>query len=248
MNKLPKTLEREPLVDAVFEVRLDQATPLSDVLPGFLLHEFGKAAKVTRLPAADIPFPMRQSDPNLQFAPTQRIELEKFFISVGDRNIVISCKLPYPKWASFKAHIIETMNRIANLDLPGKIERYSVKYVNLIPASTFSDQISKIRMEVSLGDLSVKDQHLSLQVHEKDEDVIHILSVVTGARANMPDNTQAYGVLVDIDSIRNVSIENLASFPDNLEEGLETLRQANKSKFFSCLSAATIEEMGPTYE
>ncbi|WP_442096987.1 hypothetical protein [Rhizobium brockwellii] len=39
MQKLPKVLEREPLVDAIFEVRLKNPSSLADILPGFLYHE-----------------------------------------------------------------------------------------------------------------------------------------------------------------------------------------------------------------
>ena len=95
MQKLPKVLEHEPLVDAIFEVRLNGTAPLVDILPGFLFHELDPKPTVKRLPAAEIPQPMRANDPNLQFAPLSRLEWGKYFISVGNRNIVISCKLPY---------------------------------------------------------------------------------------------------------------------------------------------------------
>ena len=140
MSLLPKQLEHEPLVDAVFEVRLNGVPPLADILPGFLLHDFGKEAKVVRLPAADLPFPMRQDDPNLQFMPIQRVEISGFSILLGDRNVIVSCRLPYPKWPNFKPVILDVMSRVAKIGLPGSIERYSVKNVNLIQAPTYPGQ------------------------------------------------------------------------------------------------------------
>ena len=247
MAKLPQTLAREPLVDAVFEVRMNGAPPLADILPGFLLHEFGKGAKVVRLPAADLPFPMRKEDPNLQFTPIQRVEVEGFSILVGDRNIIVSCKLPYPKWPNFKPTILDIMSRVAKTGLPGSIERYSVKYVNLIQAPTFQEQIKKIAMEIKLGDLEVSSEHVTLQVHRLEDDVVHILSIATGANGQIDGNAVS-GVLVDIDSIRNVDVPDIQTFADGLADGLEALRQSNKMKFFSCLTAETIQEMEPTYE
>ena len=244
MTLLPKTLEHEPLVDAVFEVRLNNSPPLADILPGFLMHDFGSETTVARLPAAEIPFPMRKEDAHLQFAPIQRIEINGFSISVGDRNIIVSCKLPYPKWPNFKPFILDVMSRVAKVNLPGAIERYSVKYVNLIQAPTFQDQIKKIDMDIKLGDLEVSSEHVSLKVHRHEEDVVHILSIVTGAI----DGNHVKGVLVDIDSIRKVNVPDIQTFATNLEEGLESLRQSNKEKFFSCLTKETIKEMGPTYE
>ncbi|SFJ10030.1 TIGR04255 family protein [Jannaschia pohangensis] len=247
MANLPKTLEHEPLVDAVFEVRLSGSLPLADILPGFLLHDIGGGTTVSRLPAAEIPFPMRKEDPNLQFAPIQRVEVDDFFILIGDRNVIVSCKLPYPKWPRFRRFILETIARLGKLDLIGAIERYSVKYVNLIQAPTFQDQIRKISMDIKLGDVEVSSEHVTLQVHRREEDVVHILSVSTGAHGKI-DGRSVSGVLVDIDSIRNVNFPDLKTLSIELEPGLESLRQANKEKFFACLTEETISGMGPTYE
>ena len=234
---LPKTLEREPLVDAAFEVRLNSAQPLADILPGFLLHDLDQATKVIRLPAAEIPFPMRKDDANLQFAPIQRIEIEGFSILVGDRNIIVSCKLPYPKWPNFKPVILDVMSRVAKVDLSGFIERYSIKYVNLIQAPTHQAQIKKIAMDIRLGDLEVSSEQIALRVHRREEDhVVHILSIATGANGQI-DSKPVSGVLVDIDSIRKVNVPDIQTFADNLDGGLEDLKQSNKEQFFSCLTA-----------
>lgn len=245
---LPRELEIEPLVDAVFEVRLSGTAPLADILPGYLLHVLGRDTVLTRLPAADIPRPLRVDNPDLQFAPIQRLEWSKYFIAFGDSNIVISCKLPYPKWANFKSAILEIMRNIAKLELLGNVERYSVKYVNLIQAPTFAEQVQKIRMDIKLGDIQVSDDHMSLQVHRKEGDIVHILSVVTGAQGQMPNGESIFGALVDIDSIREVSSQSFGQLVATFESGLEELRQANKAKFFGCLTDLTIQEMRPKYE
>ena len=245
MQKLPIRLEREPLVDALFEVRVNPSLPLADIIPGFLMHDLGNDARMTRLPAADIPFPIRKQDQNLKYAPLNRIDWGSYSISVGDSNIVIGCKMPYPKWPNFKAAILDILGRIAKLNPEGPVERYSLKYVNLIPATDYTNQIGKVRMNVTLGDLSVSEQHISLQVHEKTADAIHIYNIVTGAHARMDDGKELAGIIVDIDSIRHVSAPSLMALALNFEGGLEALRQENKKKFFSCLTKTTIEEMGP---
>lgn len=248
MQKLPVKLEREPLVDAVFEVRVNLDTSLADVLPGFLMHELGPNLPITRLPAADLPLPVRRQDPKLQFATILRIEWDNYFISCGDRNVVISCKLPYPKWPSFKDAILKIMSHVALLKLKGSVERYSLKYINILDAGDFADQIGKISMNVQLGGIDVKKQQVSLQVHDEFEDIVHIYSIVTGAQARSFDGQQFSGVLVDIDSIRRVDVPSLSVFAADLESGLDELRAENKQRFFNCLKSATIEEMGAIYE
>ena len=250
MQRLPRILEHEPLIDAVFEVRLnkDQTSPLVDILPGFLFHDLDPKPTVKRLSAAEIPQPMRASDPNLQYTPVSRVEWENYFISVGDRNIVISCNLPYPKWPKFKSTILDITTRIAEAGIVGKVERYSVKYVNLIAAPTLGEQIKKIEMTVTLGTVRVSADHVNVKVHRVEGDIVHILSVITGATGKLPGEKEVSGVVVDIDSIRNIDLVDYAIFARDLEPGLEQLRQANKEKFFDCLTKSTIQEMGPVYE
>jgi len=248
MTKLPKTPDREPLVDAVFEVRLGGAPHMSDLLPGVLFGQLDPKPTIQRLPAAEIPQPIRASDPNLVFAPVIRLDWREFTISFGERNLVIGCKLPYPKWPRFKEAILDIVAKVARVGIAGPVERYSLKYVNLIQAPTFAEQVQKIRMEIKLGDVQIDDDHMSLQVHRKEGDIIHILSVVTGAQGQMPDGNVVSGALVDVDSIRAVSVPNFGQFVASFEPSLEELRQANKAKFFGCLTDATIQEMGPIYE
>lgn len=249
MTKLPITLEREPLVDAIFEMRMSGSESFADILPGFLFHELDNPKPtIARLPAAEIPLPMRANDPNLQFAPVLRLDWHQYFISVGDKNVVISCKLPYPKWPNFKAAILDIVSRIVKIDRGGHVQRCSLKYVNLIQAPSFADQVKKIRMDIKLGDVQVENDHMSLQVHRIEDGIVHILSVATGAQGQMPDGRRLIGALVDVDSIRSVGNLPLSQFSAFLESNLESLRQANKVKFFGCLAEATIEEMGPIYE
>ncbi|MGS4991181.1 TIGR04255 family protein [Roseibium sp. RP-7] len=247
--QLPKTLEREPLVDAVFEVRLSDTVPLADILPGYLFHQLKPRPEIKRLPAAEIPLPMRASDPNMQCTPVMRLDWSQYYISFGDRAISISCKMPYPKWAAFKATTLEILNHLSHVEIPGKVERYSVKYVNIIEAATVAEQLSKINLQIKYGPVEVAERdNVNLQVQRHDGDVIQILEAVTNAQAKRTGETSRSGVLVSIDSIRNVSGVDFRSLANNIEPGLEELRQTNKQMFFGCLTEKTIEELGPVYE
>ena len=206
MVRLPKTLERDPLIDAIFEVRLIDAPQLADILPGFLLHHFEPKTqiKITRLPTAEIPFPMRKEDANLQFAPTQRIDIDRFSILVGDQNIQIgSSKALYAEWPVFKPFILKVMSQVSKIRQFGTINRYSIKFVNLIQAPTYQEQIKKISMDVKLGNLRVGSEHFRFEVHHHEKDATHILSIVNGAEGQI-DGKDVSGVLVNIDSIRSV--------------------------------------------
>ena len=248
VTRVPKILEREPLVDALCEVRMEASAPLADILPGILFHKLDPKPTISRLPAAEIPQPMRAGDPALHFAPTQRLDWGEYIIAVGDRNVIVSCKLPYPKWPNFKKKILEIIGLIGEVGVAGKVERFSVKYVNLIEAPTLAAQISKIDLAIRIGALEVTDDHIDMKVHHVEGNTIHILTVITGANGRMWNGREAFGVVVDIDSIRNLPPIPFDEFARGLEPELETLRQSNKLHFFGCLKQETVDEMGPLYE
>lgn len=246
--KLPKVLEQEPIVDAIFEVKFGGSPQLAEILPGMLFSYLEPKPKVHRQPAADIPQPLRANDMNLAFAPIMQLELDRFTVSIGDRNVVVGCKLPYPKWPAFKEKILELMQIMAKVGVESNVERFSVKYVNLIPAASHAEQIAKIEIALRIGPLEVVDNHINLQVHHNEGKTLHILKVVTGASAKLATGETRHGVIVDVDSIRNIEPRPYQKFTENLEPELEALRQSNKVKFFNCLKRETIEEMGPVYD
>lgn len=248
MTRLPKVLEREPLVDAVFEVRMGGEPHLADLLPGVLFGLLEFKPDIRRLPAAEIPLPVRLQDPNLAFAPVIRLDWSGFTISLGDRSLVIGCKMPYPKWPKFKDFILKVIDKVSSAGITGSVDRYSLKYVNLIQAPTIEDQISKINLAVKVGDVEAEDDNLNVQVHKRENDILHIMSVISGASTKLYNEKEVYGIVVDIDSIRSIQFANFAMFSKELNPAIESLRLANKAKFFGCLTESTIKEMRPEYD
>ncbi|MDD1616675.1 MAG: hypothetical protein CG439_1815, partial [Methylococcaceae bacterium NSP1-2] len=103
---LPKKLNKEPLLEALFELRFTCDFPASTILPGLLFSKLDGDKRIEQLHAAQIPLEIRNSDPNLQFSPVSRLVWENFHINIGDRNISISCQFPnYPGWFKFKEAI-----------------------------------------------------------------------------------------------------------------------------------------------
>jgi uncharacterized protein (TIGR04255 family) len=105
---LPTKLEKEPLVDAVFEIRFAPRVPASSVIPGILFtRPETQPQQIERLPAADIPAEFRSREPSLRFQPVMRLHWDdNFLIMVGDTSLGLGCKMPYPGWRNFKPHIL----------------------------------------------------------------------------------------------------------------------------------------------
>lgn len=248
MPQLPTALKREPLIDAIFEVRLNARASLAEILPGALFSGSSDKPTITRLPAADFPQPLRAQDPNLKFAPLVKIEFANYTVSVSDQSYVVGCKLPYPKWPAFKQILINVTKRISESGIPGEIERFSLKYVNLIEAASLKEQLSKIQLDIKLGLATIDDHVMQLRAELHEDGLLHIISIASGAVANFEHGREAAGIVVDVDSIKNAKFASFSAFDAELSEEIEQLRQSNKRHFFDCLTPGAIEEMGPIYE
>ena len=162
-NKLPTKLKKEPLVDAVFELRFYSSAPASSIFPGFFFSKLEGTKNIETLPTAELPKHLRDSDPNLQFAPLVRIHWNNdYLISISDRSVAVACKYPYPGWRNFKQAILKVTDIVREVGIVHEIQRYSLKYVDLIPCDDIKDRVSYINLEIKLGSHKLKKECFSL--------------------------------------------------------------------------------------
>jgi len=222
------------------------------LLPGFLFSALGPAAlgpaaNVVRLPAADVPHPLRSRDPALMFQPIMRLDWEIYSVAVGDRHFSLSCRRPYPKWAAFKERIIKTIETLIPVINDREVERYSLKYTNIIAGESIEEQLSNINMKLWVANHEITDEHINLQVHINSGELINIVTIITSAHATMLDGEQLSGVIVDVDSVKINKIP-FSALVKNFEESLEGTRLKNKSIFFDALTSEALQKLGPSYD
>jgi len=200
---LPTKLEKEPLVDAVFEIRFNSHVPASTVIPGILFTRLEThPQQIERLPVADLPPEFRIREPSLRFQPVMRLHWdENFLIMIGDTTLGLGCKMPYPGWKNFKPHILTLAGALKDSEIIEQIERYSIKYIGVIEGRNAAEQIGSILLEVKFGDYALKSEPFSLRVEMKRDSLRHIVQLAAPATTSMVDGTKREGLLVDIDSI-----------------------------------------------
>ncbi len=208
---LPTKLEKEPLVDAVFEIRFNSRVPASTVIPGILFTRLEThPQQIERLPVADLPPELRTREPGLRFQPVMRLHWdENFLIMVGDTTLGLGCKMPYPGWRNFKPHILTLAGVLKDSAIIDQIDRYSIKYIGVVDGENAAEQISKIILDVKLGDYVLKSEPFTLRVEIRRNSLRHIVQLAAPATASLADGTQREGLLVDIDSICEHTTTNL---------------------------------------
>jgi uncharacterized protein (TIGR04255 family) len=246
---LPKKLKKEPLVDVVFEIRFSSSTAASSVLPGFFFAK-SKPTKwrIEPLPMAQIPDQLRNADSNLRYQPLMRIHWDDFLILIGDNSVGVGCKMPYLGWIKFKEQIVKVVALLIETTIVETIERYSLKYIDVIEGGNLTEQIQRINMDIRVGSHTVQRESFTVRLDIPHDRFINVVQIVASVVANMADGQARQGTMVDTDTICTYQTSDLIKFKEDLPNFLDAIHIENKKMFFECLKPETISFLEPVYE
>jgi uncharacterized protein (TIGR04255 family) len=252
-NQLPVKLKKEPLADAIFEIRFSSAIPGSNIIPGVLASRLRTDdLRFERLPASDIPSRIRDIDPTLRAQPLMRMHWrESFFILIGDTGLSLACKIPYPGWRGeqgFKSHILELVEYVTEGSLIQSIERYSLKYTGVIDGKDLAEQIGRFEVDLRLGEYRLKAEPFSIRVEIRDGELLHVVQLAAPASVTLSNGATRTGTLVDIDGLCEYKTSNLKQFLRELPDKIECLHTRDKEMFFDLLTPETLAYLEPIYE
>lgn len=244
---LPVKLGKEPLIDAIFELRFSGSTPAAVILPGLLFSHLSGEKKIESLPASQLPKTIRDADPNLRFAPLSRLDWEGYFVNIGDQSISVSSKYPYQGWVNFKSAIIKVMGVMSVSSLITGVERYSMKYVDLLPTTDDRQKVSLINFNVSIANHKLTEEPFQLRIEIPRDGFINAIQVISSAQAVLHNGKVLDGLVVDIDTFARQDGISIQEVMEDFEMKLDVIHSTNKSIFFDCLRPETIESLDPKY-
>ncbi len=250
---LPIKLNKEPLIDAVFELRFATANSfasnaLTSILYADQLKVSEKPPQVDRLQVAEIPTAIRNADPFLKYQALARIQTTNFNILVGDFNIVVGIKLPYTGWSNFRPAIIRSVGAVLGSSLIKNVERYSLKYVDIIEGSTNEQQLQRVNLHLGIGNHKITSEHTGVRVELGRSEFTDIVQIVTSAQVSIENVGMKSGLLIDVDTIVDHNTDDFAKFLEELSDRLDRIHSENKYMFFQTLTKETIEFLEPVYQ
>jgi uncharacterized protein (TIGR04255 family) len=248
MKKLPTKLLNQPLIDAVFEVRFTSSFPAANLFPGLFHGQIEGEKSIESLPLAQLPKEVRDADPNLAFSPVIRINLEKFYVNIGDRSLSVGIKTPYPGWSEFKEKIIQIVEIAQKSGIIDSVERYSLKYIDLIAAGSVGEQIQFINSDISIAGHKLINEDFQIRIQIPNNDFINALQVISSATVVLNNGDKKEGLVIDIDTIANQNSISLNDFISDCRTKLDLIHRINKELFFDCLTQEAINALGPVYE
>jgi len=248
MKIQPVKLKNDPIVEAIFELRFEpRKSALSDLLPGLMYGKLGdRFPTLERLPFSTVPREFLQQAPDLKYQARFRLIGNSFAILFGDYCLSLSSLKPYVGWEQFKPFIIEILGYLKDSTLVGAIERYSIKYVNLLPAAhgDFAEQYKYLNFSANLGKFPLTSSPTWVRAEIDDANYMNLLEFAANAQIKTLAGEQLDGLLLTIDTISK-STDN---FWDTPEKYIESAHQTEKAIFFETLSDEAGQIFGAIWE
>lgn len=245
---LPKKLKKEPLLDAIFEVRFSGSSSASVVLPGALFSKIQGIKSVEQLPIAELPKAMRDADPNLKYSPLSRLDWGKFFINVGDFSLSINCKHPYPGWEEFKPAIIKVIEAFSGSGVSATVDRYSLKYIDMLSASDDRQKVSMINFDVTMAGHKLEEEPFHIRIEIPRDGLKNIVQVISAAQATLHTGIKREGIIIDVDTVATFNAITLEKLLGDFSDKLDVIHHTNKAMFFDCIMPSTLKSLEPVYE
>ncbi len=235
-----------PLMEAIFEVRFQPSLPTAgDLLPGLLFEKLGpEYPNVEQLPVGTIPREMREKDANLHYLATYRLSGGSRWIQVGDRVATVSVGVPYPGWTRFKDAILQMLRIVAGTTLMREPERFSFRYINVIPAQPDRPQLPLLSVRTSWPGHEFTERGFQLRFEVEDREYITVVQIAPQVTLKKPDSLVS-GLMVDVDTIRTRPARD---FWEGDAALLEDAHSVVKQTFFTLLDRSTLERLGPVYD
>lgn len=243
---IPSKLSKDPIVEAIFEIRFQsEVKAISNLLPAFLYTELKKDFEAPeRLPIAEFPEDLIALDPNLKYQPRLRMRGARFTMLIGDSSIVLSCPRPYVGWNEYKKMLISLLSIIKETNLISVVDRFSFKYVNVLEADKVDEQFSLIKFTSKIGPYDLTKHLSSTKSEIREEGLINIIEIKSNAMVTLPNSKETMkGLLLNVDTIN----DNPGKFWDISEQLIETAHTMEKKMFFCFLPDEVIKKFGAVY-
>ncbi len=244
-----QTLQKDPIVEALFEIRFscNEDTP-GNLLPGVLYPAIRADFPASQtLGASRLPPEILENDPNLRYAAVQRFTGNKATVNVGPRSFTVVIPRPYMGWEEFKPMILTCLGHLHKTGFIKKVERYSLRYINIIDAGPSpKEQFSKIRFHGSLGGFNLSEAASQILTDIPLKGLLNKVTITANTNAEIHTTNEIIsGLSLDIDSIQLNPSED---FWENAGDYIEIAHEAETDIFFRTATKETLAEYGYTNE
>lgn len=240
--RVPKRLAKNPIIDAIAEVRFSSSIP-NDAVIGLVYSKlqdvFGKPEDQ---PILQVPAALRESDPNLKYQPCYRFTKPGNVLLVGPHAVALST-YPYSDWSNASPLLGDVLGRLHEARLFEKIERIGLRYVNFFENINILDH-STLVLEVRKT--SIADQSVVLRT-ERGSDVFKVITQISNRAVAQVAGISKNGSILDLDIVKEDLTIAQDSLPSSLMDLFVAANKVADFEFFNLLADDFIATFGPEY-
>lgn len=237
--KLPSRLDPCPIIEALVEIRFETNFP-HDAVFGLLYNSIkDKYSVVSKLPVADIPEQIRNSDMSLQFSPHYKLQSDKYICQVGPKVLTVNCLEPYSGWDEYFEEIKYIISKFKMTGVPSKVTRLGVRYINFFMANIFEH----INIKIVFEGARIGEGESILKFDFHSGEFISTLHVASGVR-RIKQHITLVGSIVDIDT--HAEFPEMV-FDEQLFSLIDSGHQIGKDLFFRLVTDELVGLYNPVY-
>lgn len=239
-GKIPISIEKCPIFEAIFEIRFEPNIP-GDAVFGLVYSAFkDEFTKTVPLPILQLPEQLRSTDTNLKFLPHYRMDKENFIIQIGPNVFNLANTKPYCGWSNFSQKIEDCYKKISEIDIMSKHISTAIRYLNIFEEPNIFE---KMNMEIQLAGKIVGQEHIDFVTLIPHHKAKSRLKITTFANIQLHDEKKnIIGSIIDIDTV--FTMNNASEFKNSIQY----VHDKQKKLFFSSLKQDFIESLGAKYE
>lgn len=200
-QKIPKKLKDDSIIETICEVRFESPEPPEIVIGRLTDCDPWNSFDVNRLPAANIPEPIRKTDQNLWYQPDIELVAEGNLqrVRVGGRVISFHMSGAYCGWGQYQPQLNYLFECLFSKLKKVDVHRIGFRYVNALTSSKHKvSSYNDLNMHVMVGGEHVVDD-MFMNFRIKNDDTHFTMTRIATPQyiqGNLPLETK---VIVDID-------------------------------------------------
>lgn len=239
-DRLPERVDLCPIVEAFFEIRFSTVETW-ETWPGALFSRIRETyPSQQNLPTLQIPAEIRNTNPDLVYAPLIQFSGQDFILRLGPRSICLGIHpQKYPGWKVIHEQLKFILEALQEVDLKLDVERIGVRYVDFLEVDIFENTLIKLRV----GEVLVTGPETFVAVKSTRGEFTIAIKAAKGAIFPTPMGVKT-GSLLDID----ITLEGLDF--DLFTNGINRFEEAHrlaKESFFGLLSTDFLASLKPEY-
>jgi uncharacterized protein (TIGR04255 family) len=203
MKKQPIRLSQDPIIEALAELQFQPIEKAAgELIPGMMFPQIRKFfPKIERLPFAEIPLAFQEMAPNLTYQASQRLTGENVALLLGSHVATIARTRPYVGWGKFRELIFTVLDSLKSTEMVKQVERFSIKYVNILEAKDRESQYALLNLKASMAQYDLTKHLSTFRTEIVADGVINIVEITPEISAVAPDGKPIRGLLLSNDSI-----------------------------------------------